>query len=139
MSGIMTSTHQRLPYAYLIDDSSPREESSRHPLGRFVSNHSQPLGGERTLIDIPPSLVARIRQKDEAAFEEMLSIAYVPLLRVSQAFLRSPDDVKDVVQDVLVKVWSLGDNWNPTGSPIAYLLASVRNQAIKVRKTLERF
>src|SRR5690349_4986106 len=69
----------------------------------------------------------------------MLIIAYGPLHRFAESLLGSSEDAKDVVQEVLINVWRLGDRWDPSGSAIAYLFASVRNQAVKSRKSRFRF
>ncbi len=80
-----------------------------------------------------------VRRGDERAFEEMLIISYDSLYRFAKSVLRSEEDAKDAVQEVLINVWRLGDRWNPSGSAISYLLASVRNQALKSRRARDRF
>ncbi len=81
-------------------------------------------------IVIPVSLVTLVQAQNVDAFQELVRLTYTPLVRFGRSIVASPDDAEDVVQDVFVALWNLGARWTPTGDPVAYLFASVRNHAL---------
>jgi RNA polymerase sigma-70 factor (ECF subfamily) len=76
-------------------------------------------------------LVDRVRAGDVHAFDTLVRDALDPLARFAYGFVRNTDVAEDIVQDVLARVWHLGNEWQPP-VPGAYLFAAVRNEALKV-------
>lgn len=106
---------------------------SARPLSRATESNdvaSAEEGSLRQGITISTSLVAQIQSGDAEAFRVLVRLIYTPLIHFAQSIVGSSDDAEDVVQDVFVSVWNLGPQWTPTGDPVAYLFASVRNHAL---------
>lgn len=83
-------------------------------------------------LELPADLLPRLRARDERAYKELLELCFAPLARFAFRIVGSRDLAEDVVQDVIIKVVSLGEAFDPKGSLIAYLYASVRNCALNV-------
>ncbi len=79
-------------------------------------------------------LAARIRDGDELAYAELVERYLEPLTRFAFSFTRD-ESAHDVVQEIFVRIWSLGPRWNPPGSIVAYLFASVRNRAVDLARS----
>lgn len=70
--------------------------------------------GNVTNADLPPPaicdeeslLIERIRNKDDAAFEQLLDLYYSPMLRVAMNFVRTADEADEVIQDTWIAVMS---------------------------------
>jgi RNA polymerase sigma-70 factor (ECF subfamily) len=91
---------------------------------------------QTTTFDVTHELVARVRLGDDAAFEQLVRTAFPPLWRFAVGLTGSGETAKDIVQDVLCRVWQLGADWRPAGSARSYLYASVRNKAIDLRNRI---
>jgi RNA polymerase sigma-70 factor (ECF subfamily) len=85
---------------------------------------------ERPMFDLPPDLAARIRARDPAALETLMHATLEPLVRFAYGFVHSYDAAEDVVQEVFVRVWARGKDWDPTIALTTYLYAAVRNRAL---------
>ncbi len=84
-------------------------------------------------------LLARIRQGDRQAFDALLRPLISPLSDFAAALTGSRTGGEDVVQDVLLNVWSSHASWQPTISARAYLFGAVRNRALnEARNALRR-
>jgi len=93
-------------------------------------------------MDLPPAdaaLVERLRARDASAYDEVIRTHVPSLVRLAASIVQSRDAAEDIVQQVLVRLWEQADTWFPRGSVLAYLCASVRNDALKVlrRQALE--
>src|SRR5579862_1433146 len=78
------------------------------------------------------TLVARIRDGDVAAFEEMVRTYAQPLTAFAWRYLRSDDGAPDLAQDVFAELWEHRRELAIRGSLRAYLFAAVRNRALNV-------
>lgn len=76
-------------------------------------------------------LVARIRDGNVTAFEELFRRHYTDLHRFAAALVHGGDGVDDAVQDVWSAVWANRSTWNPTLPLAAYLFRAVRNRVIE--------
>ena len=70
------------------------------------SDHS-PDGGKPPALADPPDevLVARARNKDVAAFEELLGRYEDKLYRLAMRFVRNENDAQEILQDVFLSAW----------------------------------
>jgi RNA polymerase sigma-70 factor (ECF subfamily) len=75
-------------------------------------------------------LVPRIRAGDAAAYRYLYEIALPPLLRFAFHIIGSRDAAEDAVQSVLVEIWVNREQWQPSGSLLAYLYRGVRNHIL---------
>lgn len=77
------------------------------------------------------SWVEGVRQGDEAAFEAIFRAYYVPLVRFASRYLgREREAAKDMVHDVLFKVWQQRERWDVHGSLETYLRGATRNRCV---------
>jgi RNA polymerase sigma-70 factor (ECF subfamily) len=87
--------------------------------------------GHRRVV-VSANLVARLRARDRAAYDELLRRTFEPLVAIAVGIVGSQDAAEDVVQDVMVWVWEQGASWAPGASPAAYLIGAVRHRALNV-------
>jgi RNA polymerase sigma-70 factor (ECF subfamily) len=75
--------------------------------------------------------ITRIRDGEEKAFEEMFRAYYLPLARFAAKLLgREHEAAKDLVHDVLFKVWQQRASWEVRDTLTRYLYGSVRNRCV---------
>jgi len=84
----------------------------------------------RRRIVLSARLVAGLRTRDRAAFEELFQVAFAPLVALAASIVGSADAAEDVVQDVMLWLWDHGDTWTPGPSPAAYIIGAVRHRAL---------
>ena len=77
-----------------------------------------------------PGLLARLRQGDREAFEQLFRAWYPRLASYALRILQSRDAVEDAVQDVLVAMWERREKLPDGSALVGYLLRSVRNRAL---------
>lgn len=63
--------------------------------------------------DVDAMLIERIAAGDEAAFRKLLERYVDRAFALALRFLRNSTDAEDVVQDVMLKIWSNGSAWKP--------------------------
>lgn len=128
------------PHIYFGQSNGSRGDSNDavlRPVGRSRSGDTagRVRNAESTAMDLTAAdaaLVQRLRARDASAYDEVIR-TYVPrLVRLAASIVQSHDVAEDVVQQVLVRLWEQADTWFPRGSVLAYLCASVRNDALKV-------
>jgi RNA polymerase sigma-70 factor, ECF subfamily len=76
------------------------------------------------------SLVERIAEGDEAAFERLFHTHFRRLCEFVFLFTRSAATAEEIVQSVLLRVWERRRTWEPRGGVRAYLYAACRNAAL---------
>lgn len=74
--------------------------------------------------------IEKIRNGDEAAFEELFFEYFQALCSYALQITQSGDRAKDIVQEVFCKLWKRRANWTIHTSLKAYLFRSVRNEAL---------
>ncbi|WP_099463941.1 RNA polymerase sigma factor [Parabacteroides provencensis] len=83
------------------------------------------------------SLVERIKNSDQQAFNELYKLHYVSL-RSYAILLVGEDEAEDLVQDVFINIWLHKDGLDNTQSIRGYLLRSVYNSALNILKKKSR-
>lgn len=86
------------------------------------------------------ALFERIRQGDEAAFDQLFRGWYAQLVRVAEAIMREQGPAEEVVQDVMLELWRRRESIPVPESARAYLIQSTRNRALNHlrRRKVER-
>src|SRR5688572_15032838 len=93
-------------------------------------------------VHLPDDIIPRLQARDEAAYRQLIELAFTPLVRFAHDFIGYYDHAEDIVQDVLVKIFEKGSDFNPGDSLAAYLFGSVRNRclnAIRDRGVAEKY
>ncbi len=78
--------------------------------------------------------VSRVQRRDEEAFDRLVEVYYPPLVAFARQHLGAAESARSVVQDVFLKIWRLGDRWQPRGSLRPYLYGAVHHQCIDQKK-----
>ncbi|MDO9340973.1 MAG: RNA polymerase sigma-70 factor [Bacteroidales bacterium] len=80
-------------------------------------------------------LAERIKLGDEQAFELLFRKYYVRLCSFANKFLNDPDQAKEIVQEVFVKIWERRKDIDPEDSLKSYLFKVAQNLSInKLRR-----
>jgi len=106
-------------------------DSSRRDAARRARDTLEPA---HALDATSNALVARIRQGDVAAFNEVYLTYFERLWRLAYRYLRSRDAAADLVQDIFADVWMRHATWDPHGSFDAYLFRAVRNRVVSLHR-----
>jgi len=80
------------------------------------------------------TLLARVRQGDRAAFDEVMEAHANALLRIAYGYVKSRADAEDLVQDVFLRIWETRATWEPHSTIGSYLAIAVRRRALNVLK-----
>ena len=75
-------------------------------------------------------LLARLREGDQAAFDELFRVWYPALVRFAEGMLRDRAAAEEVAQEAMVELWRRREQLAPDGSARAYLFQSTRNRAL---------
>ncbi len=76
------------------------------------------------------ALVEKIQQSDKDAFKELFDQYYAPLCFYARKIIDSPDQSRDIVQDVYIKLWDNRKELVIYKSLKAYMYQAVRNQSL---------
>lgn len=111
------------------------------PAPRRAAPVDQPV--QPTVIALPddPSLVARVRAGDAAAFEAMFHAYYDALCSVVQGIVRADAVAEEIVDDVFLGLWAQRERWAVRDSVRTYLFGAARNGAlnwVKHHRIVER-
>ena len=84
-------------------------------------------------------LALRIRNGDECSFELLFRKYYVRLCGFANKFLKDPEEAREIVQDVFLKLWEKRKDIKPEDSLTSYLFSMTRNKSINKlrRKSVE--
>jgi RNA polymerase sigma-70 factor, ECF subfamily len=85
-----------------------------------------------------PELVARARQGDDAARDELARRCRRPAYLLALQLLRDPDDALDVAQDALLRVFTHLDRFQPGRAVQPWLATIVRNRACDLLRRRQR-
>jgi RNA polymerase sigma-70 factor (ECF subfamily) len=85
-------------------------------------------------LDADATYIVGVRAGDEAVFRAMVAAYLAPLTRFAFGCIGEEDPAHDIVQDVFVRVWRLGPDWDPRAGVAAYLFTAVRNRALDMLK-----
>jgi RNA polymerase sigma-70 factor, ECF subfamily len=79
---------------------------------------------------VPGDIVARIRDGDRAAFEQVFRAYYARLADYATTLVRSRDAAEDVVQEVFVALWTQRERITTPENLVGYLHRAVRNRGL---------
>jgi len=106
-----------------------------------LSSAEQP---KPTDADLPPepagtsetdqSLLDRIRQGQPIALRVVMERHWPTLVGYATSIVGDQDVAEDVVLEAFVQVWAKGPEWEPTGTPKAYLHRITRKLALNARR-----
>ncbi|QIN67119.1 FAD binding domain protein (plasmid) [Caballeronia sp. SBC1] len=136
-------------YAPTLKDLAPRDFVSRSmdqeiKEGRGVGPNKDHvlldlshIGAETIMKRLPTSLLERIKDNDEVAFQQLYKLAFTPLFRVALRITRKREWAEEVLQEVFFKVWRQAKSYDPElSSPMTWMFTIVRNQSLDmVRRT----
>lgn len=100
--------------------TSAKEEKRTRPAGRAELERllAELSGGDRA------ALASLYRQTRGAVYAMALSL------------LKDPDEAQDVAQDTFVRLWQNAGQYRPGGSPMAWIMAVIRNLSLmRLRKS----
>lgn len=80
------------------------------------------------------TLMRRIHAGDASALDELLQRYWTPLVAYAARLLSDADAAEDVVQDVMLRVWSRREEWTPSGRLQGFLYQITRNLALNERE-----
>lgn len=78
-------------------------------------------------------LIQSIKEGDKYAFEKLFYRYYRDLCGLACKITQCPEQARDVVQDVLLKLWKKRESWQIKTSLKAYLYQAVWNEALNVK------
>ena len=67
---------------------------------------------------------------DQLAFRELYDSCFDTLYLYGQQFSNDPDTIKDIIQNIFIKIWERKQSLKEVNSPKAYLMQSFRNQML---------
>jgi RNA polymerase sigma-70 factor (ECF subfamily) len=120
---------------FIFAPRAPRDQgcAQGRVQGRTRAEESRDNGENgATLSADDAALVARVRTGDREAFTELVTAYSTKLLTLAYSVLGSRAEAEDVVQDVLLRIWTARVSWMPGGSVRAYLATAVRRRAVDV-------
>ncbi|MCE5345334.1 MAG: RNA polymerase sigma-70 factor [Bacteroidales bacterium] len=80
-------------------------------------------------------LALRIRLGDEQAFELLFRKYYVRLCGFANKFLNNPEEAREIIQEVFIKIWEGREEIDPEDSLKSYLFKIAQNQSLnRLRK-----
>ena len=85
-------------------------------------------------IHIESEIVESIKKGDGSAFKKLFLRYYLPLSLVAADFLGSKELGKEIVQELLLKIWENRQSWQPNGPLKPYLYRAVCNRALNYKK-----
>jgi RNA polymerase sigma-70 factor (ECF subfamily) len=80
-----------------------------------------------------------ICRQDRQSFEFLYKSHYRKLYVLSYKYLRNEEQAEEVVNDVFMKVWNLGDRLDNKHSLSAYMSRSVANASLNIIKSNQRY
>jgi RNA polymerase sigma-70 factor, ECF subfamily len=82
-------------------------------------------------------LINRLKEREEAAFEEVFKANYKSLHAYSFTMTREAAAAEEIVQNVFYKLWERTDSLSIEGSVKAYLYRAVHNESLNYLKHLK--
>jgi RNA polymerase sigma-70 factor, ECF subfamily len=75
-------------------------------------------------------LALRIKLGDEQAFELLFRKYYIRLCSFTNKFIHDPEEAKDIVEEVFMKIWEKRTEINPEDSLISYMFKIAQNKSL---------
>jgi len=82
------------------------------------------------------SLAQRVREGDEAAFEQIFRTYYARLVSFACTKLESQALAEEMVQEVFLQIWTRREQWVVERSVAAYVFRAVRNRVLNARRSI---
>jgi RNA polymerase sigma-70 factor (ECF subfamily) len=82
------------------------------------------------------SLARRVREGDEAAFEQIFRTYYTRLVSFACTKLGSQALAEEIVQEVFLQIWARREQWVVERSVAAYVFRAVRNRVLNARRSI---
>ena len=82
------------------------------------------------------SLAQRVREGDEAAFEQIFRAYYARLVSFACTKLGSQALAEEMVQEVFLQIWTRRGQWVVERSLAAYVFRAVRNRVLNARRSI---
>ncbi len=86
---------------------------------------------------MPSSIITRIKNGDEQAFEQIYKEYYARLFHYLKGYLKEPEEIKDVIQDTFISLWSNRQALTDDTRIYAWLFTVVRNQCLNYIRNKE--
>lgn len=120
-------------------------ESREHRFLCRTGSEAPGAGDQRSQRVDVTSLMDRVRDGDEAAFEQIVELFWARTLAYVKQLCGDSDRAYDVTQETYVRLWEKRQSWTGTGSVRVWLLRTARNLVIgdqrrwqvRVKRTLE--
>lgn len=85
-----------------------------------------------------PELIRRIQAKDDAAFDFLLQKYEARLSKHIEAIVRQQDTAGDILQAVLLRIWTCADQWDGRGSLKSWMFRIATNCALNELRRQKR-
>jgi RNA polymerase sigma-70 factor (ECF subfamily) len=105
---------------------------------RMTSPNTPPASGQPSPAPTDDELVARARQKDFAAFEELLSRYEDKVFRLAQRIVRNETDAKEILQETFVQIWRKLDTFKGESQFGSWVYRIATNAALMRLRTQRR-
>jgi RNA polymerase sigma-70 factor (ECF subfamily) len=69
-------------------------------------------------------------ERDEIAYRELFLFFYTPLFQFANCIIKEPEAAEEIVSDVMMKVWEMGESLTEIRCLKVYLYKSVKNRAL---------
>lgn len=84
------------------------------------------------------TLIARVRDGEAAAFQELFTTYFPACYRFALSFVADVDVAEDMVQELFAWLWTHRATWDPKSDILSYFLAAVRNRALVTARNARR-
>ena len=82
------------------------------------------------------ALARRVREGDEAAFEQIFRVYFTRLVSFAGTKLGSQALAEEMVQEVFLQIWTRREQWVVERSLAAYMFRAVRNRVLNARRSI---
>lgn len=103
-----------------------------------ILGHLKKINNHPSFDDEWPEMHLGISTGDPAAFRKLIAIYFPVLCSFADKFVHDPAQVKDIVQEVFIKLWSQRSDFSSGQAFKAYLYAAVRNGCLNAIRNRER-
>lgn len=103
-----------------------------------ILNHLKEFNNHPSFDDEWPQLHIGISTGDPTAFRKLIAIYFPVLCAFADKFVHDPAQVKDIVQEVFIKLWSQRSDFSSVQAFKAYLFTAVRNGCLNAIRNRER-
>jgi len=84
------------------------------------------------------SLLEKLKNGDENAFNELYHSFHQPALRFCNSILKDIDESENIIQDVFIKIWNRKHTINPELNFASYLFTIIKNRVFDFLKEAKK-